>query len=177
MVLILGVLSGEHANYTKIIIEWSSLFTQFMISLLYWRPSTQIPLIFITISKTNYLIINHLICTTPDTEQIVILTIHYLIIQKLKTVISKKVIPIWNSLVKRVCHILICCFLYSVFYSLLRDIVHFLEIKFSIYFENTSALILNFLVHKTDSAFALAGVDRIEFDRKDRLRQRNHALN
>ena len=46
-----------------------------------------IPLIFITISKTNYLLIKHLICTTPDKEQIVILILHYLIIQKLKNVI------------------------------------------------------------------------------------------
>ena len=37
--------------------------------------------------------------------------------------------------------------------------------------------ILNFLIHKTDSAFALASVYRIHFDSKIRLRQRNHALN
>ena len=35
-------------------------------------------------SKINYLLANHLICTTPDTEQIVFLILHYLIIQKLK---------------------------------------------------------------------------------------------
>ena len=46
-----------------------------------------IPLIINNISKTNYLLINHLICTTPDTEQIVILILHFLIIQKLKNVI------------------------------------------------------------------------------------------
>ena len=34
--------------------------------------------------------VNHLICTTPDTEQIVISILHYLIIQKLKTVICTK---------------------------------------------------------------------------------------
>ena len=55
--------------------------------------STQVPLIFINISKTNYLLINHLICTTPDTEQIVILILHFLTFQKLKNVIPK-----WNSL-------------------------------------------------------------------------------
>ena len=33
---------------------------------------------FINISKTNYLLINNLICTTSDTEQIVILILHYL---------------------------------------------------------------------------------------------------
>ena len=54
-------------------------------------------LIFINISKTNYLLINHLICTTPDTEEIVILILHYLIIQKLKNVICTKLF-IWNSL-------------------------------------------------------------------------------
>ena len=37
------------------------------------KLSTQIPLTFINISKTNYNLINHLICTIPDTEQIVIL--------------------------------------------------------------------------------------------------------
>ena len=31
---------------------------------------------FITISKINYLLSNHLICTTPDTEQIAILILH-----------------------------------------------------------------------------------------------------
>ena len=63
----LSVLTGEHANYSQIITIGSSLFTQFMIGLLYQIISTQIPLIFINISKTNYLLINHLICTTPDT--------------------------------------------------------------------------------------------------------------
>ena len=43
-----------------------------------------------------------------------------------------------TGIVKRVCHILI--FFYSVFCSLLRDILHFSEIKFSIRFKNTSAL-------------------------------------
>ena len=54
------------------------------------RLSTQIPLIIINISKTNYLLINHLICTTPDTEQIVILILHFLIIQKRKNGISTR---------------------------------------------------------------------------------------
>ena len=51
-------------------------------------------LIFINISKINYLLIIHLICTTPDTEQIVILILHYLVIQKLKNLICTKII--WN---------------------------------------------------------------------------------
>ena len=79
-VLRLSVLTGEHVNYSQITTKRSSLFTQFMITLLYEMLSTQIPLIFIIISKTNYLLINHLICTIPDTEQIVILILHYLII-------------------------------------------------------------------------------------------------
>ena len=45
---------------------------------------------FLNISKTNYLLINHLICTTPDTEQIIIWILHSLIIQKLKNVIYIK---------------------------------------------------------------------------------------
>ena len=43
--------------------------------------------IIVNISKTNFLLINHLIYTTPDTEQIVILILHFSIIQKLKNVI------------------------------------------------------------------------------------------
>ena len=39
---------------------------------------------------TNYLLINHLICTIPDIEQIVILILKYLIIQKPKNVICTK---------------------------------------------------------------------------------------
>ena len=42
---------------------------------------------------TNYPLINHLICTIPDTEQIVILILHYLIIQKPKNVICTKQFP------------------------------------------------------------------------------------
>ena len=45
------------------------------------------PLILTNILKTNYLLINHLICTTPDTEQIVILILRFFIIRKLKNVI------------------------------------------------------------------------------------------
>ena len=41
-------------------------------------------------TKTNYILINHLICTIPDTQQIVILILHYLIIQKAKNVICTK---------------------------------------------------------------------------------------
>ena len=37
-----------------------------------------------------YLLINHLICTTPDTERIVVLTLHILTIQKLKNVICTR---------------------------------------------------------------------------------------
>ena len=40
--------------------------------------------------KDKFLLINHLICTIPDTEQIVILILHYLIIRKLKNVICTK---------------------------------------------------------------------------------------
>ena len=47
----------------------------------------------------NIKLINNLSCTTPDTEQIVILILHFLIIQKLKNVFFlSQVIPIWNSL-------------------------------------------------------------------------------
>ena len=79
--------------------------------------------------------------------------------------------------VKRVCRILICCFLYSVFYSLLLDILDFSEIKFSIYFLNISAFYIKLRNTSTDSALALASVYRIHFDRKIRLSQCNHALN
>ena len=44
----------------------------------------------INISKTNYPLINHLICTIPDTEQIIILILHYLIIKKPKNAICTK---------------------------------------------------------------------------------------
>ena len=47
----------------------------------------------LAIGMTNYLLINHLICIIPDTEQIVILILHYLIIQKLKNVICSKLFP------------------------------------------------------------------------------------
>ena len=90
MLLRLSVLTGEHANYSQIITRGPSFFTQFMNTMLYYMLSTQIPLIFINISKANYLLINHLICTTPDTEQIVILILQYLIIQKLNNVILIK---------------------------------------------------------------------------------------
>ena len=40
--------------------------------------------------KTNYLLINNLMCTTPDKEQIVILILHFLIIQKLQNFIYTK---------------------------------------------------------------------------------------
>ena len=82
----LSALTGEHANYSQIITKRSSLFTQFIITLPYKNLSTQIPLIFINISKTNYPLVNHLICTTPGTEQIVILILRFLIIKKLKNV-------------------------------------------------------------------------------------------
>ena len=47
--------------------------------------STQISLIFINISKTNYLLIIRLICTITDKEQVVILILLFLNIQRLKT--------------------------------------------------------------------------------------------
>ena len=92
MLLRLGVLTGA-----QIIIKRSSLFTLFIITLLYLKFLAQMNLIFINISKTNYLLINHLKCTTPDTEQIVILILNYLIIQKRKKSYLYQVIPIWNS--------------------------------------------------------------------------------
>ena len=55
-------------------------------------------MIFINISKTNYLLINRLIYTTPDTEQIKNLILHFLIIQKLQKSYLYQVIPIWNRL-------------------------------------------------------------------------------
>ena len=48
---------------------------------------------FINISKINYLLINHLMCTTPDTEQIIIFILHFLTIQKLKNVIYSRKFP------------------------------------------------------------------------------------
>ena len=70
-------------DYNHMILTFHSIYDYFA----FYRLSTQIPLIIINISKTNYLLINHLICTTPDTEQIVILILHFLIIQKLRNVI------------------------------------------------------------------------------------------
>ena len=43
--------------------------------------------------KGNCLLINHLICTTPDTEQIENLMFYIFIIQKLKTIISAQKFP------------------------------------------------------------------------------------
>ena len=80
-------------NYNQKILTFHSIYDYFAL-LKAFNTNT---LIFINISKTNYLI-NHLICTTPDTEQIVILILHYLIIQKLKKYHLYQVIPIWNSL-------------------------------------------------------------------------------
>ena len=51
------------SNYNQIMLTF---FTKFMITL-HLLVFQQIPLIFIIISKTNYLLINHLICT-PDKE-------------------------------------------------------------------------------------------------------------
>ena len=88
MLLRLTVLTLGHSNYTEIITKRSPLFNQFIITLIYKRLLTQIPLIFINISKTNYLLINHIICTTPDAEKIVILILQFLIvIEKLYNVI------------------------------------------------------------------------------------------
>ena len=56
-------------DYNHRILTFNSIYDYFD----YKRLSTQIPLIIINISKTNYLLINHLICTTPDTERIIIL--------------------------------------------------------------------------------------------------------
>ena len=89
MLLSLGVLTGENKTYSQIITMGSSFFTQFKTTLLYYGLSTQIPSI-LNISKTNYLLINHLMCTTPDTEQIVTFILHFLIIQKLKNVICTR---------------------------------------------------------------------------------------
>ena len=99
LLLRLSVLTGVHTICSEIITKRFLLFTQFTIStLLYLKLSILLSLIFINISSTNYLLINHLMCTTPDTEQIAILILHYLIIQKLVKYYLCKVIPIWNTL-------------------------------------------------------------------------------
>ena len=89
-----SVLTGEHANYSQInynhrILTFHSIYD-------YFALIKQIPLLFFNISKTNYLLINHLICTIPDTEQIVILILHFSIIQKLKYVIYTKIF-LWGK--------------------------------------------------------------------------------
>ena len=63
----LSVITGEHANYSQIMTIGFSLFTQFMTTFLYEWLLTQIPIIFINIAKTYYLLINNVICSTPDT--------------------------------------------------------------------------------------------------------------
>ena len=93
----LSVLTGEHANYSQIITIGSLLFTQFMITLLYYRLSTQIPSIIINISNTNYLLINHLICTTPDRINSNFNTPLFSHSKTQKCYLYQ-VIPIWNSL-------------------------------------------------------------------------------
>ena len=97
MLLRLSVLTVEQVNYSQIISIGSSLFTQFMITFLYYRLSTQIPLIIINISKTNYLLISHLICTTPDTINSNFNTPLFNHSKTQKCYLYQ-VIPIWNSL-------------------------------------------------------------------------------
>ena len=77
MLLRLSVLKGEHANYSQIItmqriLTFHSSYDYFALLKAF------------NTSKINYFFINHPICTPPDTEQIVILLLHFLIIQKLK---------------------------------------------------------------------------------------------
>ena len=95
MLLRLSVLTGEHANYSQIITKRSSLFTQFMITFLYKKLSTQIPLIFINISKTNYLLINHMHNTRHRTNS----NFNTPLFNHSKTqkCYLYQVIPIWNS--------------------------------------------------------------------------------
>ena len=75
MLLRLSVLTGEHANYSQIITIGSSLFTQFMITLLMAFNTN-------TLNFHQYLkdkLSSHqpFICTTPDTEQnIIVVLIH-----------------------------------------------------------------------------------------------------
>ena len=49
------------------------------------------------IFQRHYFLINHLIGTTPDTERIIILILHYLINHKPKNVFFYQVIPIWTT--------------------------------------------------------------------------------
>ena len=91
MLLRLSVLTGEHVNYSQVITRGSLLFTQFMITLLYWRLSTQIPLISINFQRE--IIFSSAISYAQhhtDSEQIVILILHFLINQKYKNVILTK---------------------------------------------------------------------------------------
>ena len=74
-------------DYNQNILTFHSIYDYFALLKAF---STQITLIFIYISKTNYILINHLICTIPDTEKIVILILHYLIIQKPQNAICTK---------------------------------------------------------------------------------------
>ena len=95
MLLRLSVLTGELANYSQNITIGSSLFTQFMITLLYYRLSTQIPLIFINISKTNYnLTNNHNTRHRTNSNFNTPLFNH----SKTQKCYLYQVIPIWNSL-------------------------------------------------------------------------------
>ena len=87
MLLTLSVLTGKLANFPQIIIERSlfdyyfSLWKAFNTNILHFHEYFK--------DKINYLSINHLTRTTPDTEQIVILTLHFLIIQKLKMIFAQ----------------------------------------------------------------------------------------
>ena len=83
ILLRLSALTGEHANYSQVItiyriLTFHSLYDYF--GLLNAFITIIIPYVFINVSKTNYLLMNYPICTTPDTDQIVILILHFLII-------------------------------------------------------------------------------------------------
>ena len=76
-------------DYNQTILTFHSIYDYFAL-LKAFNTNT---LNFINISKTNYFLMNHLICTTPDTQQIVILILLYLIIliiQKPKNAICTK---------------------------------------------------------------------------------------
>ena len=86
MLVRLSVLTGEHVNYSQVITRGSLLLTQFMI-----RLSTQIPLISINFQRE--IIFSSTISYAQhhaDSEQIVILILHFLINQKHKNVILAK---------------------------------------------------------------------------------------
>ena len=71
--LSLGVLAGEHVNYSQIITKVSIFFNQSMVILPFLRIfNTNTQNLHQHFKGNYYLLINYLICITPDTQQIVI---------------------------------------------------------------------------------------------------------